>query len=148
MSAFDHSGLTQTVDFSYGDVEIALGESDPEPKRDQDFHNAADLLRVICVWLADSQSVHSAGLRALAMSWVLRPRAFKKNSVRKLAKTFGVTRQSIVKYASELHRLSHGIFTGPTMRKPSNRRDRSRIAIQGHKLAGHKLHGNGANNPW
>jgi hypothetical protein len=142
-NAYDKSGLTQTVDFAYGDVEAALGTVPPESPRDVDFHHAADLLQSICVWLSDSNTVHSAGLRALAISWVLRPRAFRAKSVRQLAKSFGVTRQAIIKYATEVHRLSHGIFTSPTMRKPQTRIDRRRIATAVHKRAGHRMHGKG-----
>jgi hypothetical protein len=136
----DGTQIVQIEGFDYDEIDRRLGFTEPESNRDRSFHKAADLLETLAVWIAESATVHSAGLRGLALAWMLRPRAFDDRSATAIARRMGTTKQSILKYVSELHRLSHGIFIGPQMRPPENRRERSKITVAYHRRAGHKLH--------
>jgi hypothetical protein len=128
------------TDFDYSEVERALGETATEPPRARRFREAGDLLEALVVWLAGSATIESAGLRAVALCWTLRPRACDAGSGAQLAKRFGLTRQSVSKYVSDIHKLSRGVFTTGTMRPPADRAARREIAREYHKRAGHRLH--------
>ena len=118
-----------------------LGLAAPcESKQDRQFHAAAELLEGLVGWLGASGTVHSCGLRGLALAWCLRPAIFEEKTVWALSKRFGVTRQAIIKYTSEIHRLSHGLFTTGNMQAPIERQRRRTIAIAAHRRAGHALH--------
>jgi hypothetical protein len=137
--ALDGRQLVAAEQFDFDEIDRRLGTMDPESGRDRAFRQAGDLLEALCVWLAQSATVHSAGLRGLALAWMLRPRAFGDRSTSAIAKRMGTTTQSITKYVSELHRLSHGIFTGPQMHTPETRQQRREICTAYHKRVGHAV---------
>lgn len=128
-----------TCDFPYDEIDQRLGNVEPVAPRDKQFHDAADLLEAIAVWLADAKTISSAGLRAVALAWVLRPRAFEEGSLWAVAKRLGCTRQGLQKYTAQIHYMSHGLFTSGTMRLPEFREERRKMAIDCHKRKGHKL---------
>ncbi|HOX58959.1 MAG TPA: hypothetical protein P5205_17875 [Candidatus Paceibacterota bacterium] len=128
-----------TVDFDFDAIDARLGTAPPETDRDRAFRQAGDLLEVLCVWLADSQTISSAGLRAFALAWTLRPGAFEERSIAELAKRLGVTRQSIGKYCTSVYEMGHGIFQGKMMNNSAAREPRRQIALEYHRRVGHRL---------
>jgi len=137
--ALDGGHVVSVVGFDYDAVDRELGLTEPEAPRDKAFVQAADLLEALILWLSESATVHACGLRALALSWALRPRAFEHGSVSDMAKHFGVTKQAIGKYMTQVYHLSRGIFTTGTMRPPDARERQSKISNAYHRSAGHAV---------
>lgn len=130
----------QTCGFDYDAVDKALGLREPITPRDKAFADAADLLEVLAVWIADSGTITSAGRRALALAYALRPGSFPDRSTAALARRMGTTRQSLLKYTSEIYRMAHGLFVTRTMQSNGRREKQVRIAKSCHAKAGHILH--------
>jgi hypothetical protein len=115
-----------------------LGLATPESSQDKAFREAGDLLETLVLWLAESATISSCGLRGFALSWMLRPRAFQERSLRQLARRLEVTPQAIAKYVAEVYGLSGGVFVSAGMLNAESRARQSKVAIAAHIRGGHR----------
>lgn len=141
-SAIDDSGrFVQTVQFDHASIDGQLSWTEPEPPavraRNQRFKDASELLGKICEWIADSATLSSAGLRAIGMAFVLRPRFFKQETMSELASFYNVTKQALTRHSRELRELSHGLFVTPNCQTFSP--GLSRAQTEAHRRRGHAI---------
>ncbi|HSA13063.1 MAG TPA: hypothetical protein P5205_22150 [Candidatus Paceibacterota bacterium] len=119
--------------------DINLGLASPEPDRERGFHLAAELLGEIAAWFAESKCVSSAGCKAWALALLLRPQCCPEPTATSLAPQLGITKQAISRRMAELYRLTEGRMRSSAMRGEAVRRERSKIALEYHRRAGHRL---------
>ena len=110
---FDEEAEPQAVEVR--DVAAELDPPAPLTPADQRVQDAADLLRTLLIWLADSRDLSSVGRRTLCLIWLLRPRSLQGiSSLDDLANRYGGTKQSYSKFSKEVLALGRGLFQSPT----------------------------------
>ena len=108
------------------------------------FEAAADSLSKILSWIAQSGTVQTAGLRAIALVVVTNPSAFAERcngSMTAVAQLFGLqSKQHLQKFTAEIKDLTlDKRFNGHSQRYLGREKNRAR-ALAYHKRVGHKIH--------
>jgi hypothetical protein len=139
--AFENDAKVLLIDQPTADeIDQRLGWASPEPEREKSLHQAADFVGVLAAWFAESNCISSAGAKAWAGALLLRPHCCPERNASRLAAHFGVTKQMFSKYLSQLHRMANGMMRSPALRSDAFRKQRSAIAREYHRRAGHRLH--------
>jgi hypothetical protein len=137
---WENGELVEVGEFDYDEIDRRLGNKPETEQHDKDIDRAADMLGHLVYWFSTSETINSAGLRAFALSFSLRPDLFSEKTMAELARRLGVTKQALTKRASELFHPSNGIFVGRHMYAPSVRKKRQKISLEYHRRVGHKIH--------
>src|SRR6516164_5321625 len=108
----EDESLVPSVGFDYQAVGDALGNT--EPAESIDFADAASAIKSILLWICSPPDLKRVGARAAALLAWLDPTetaTHDRESLTKIARQAGVTKQAISKYLIEL-RDSLGITVG------------------------------------
>ena len=129
--AYDGTRLTPIEDFDFDEIDRRLGLSEPEiaPIRNwtmEKFVAATEALNEIIAYLARGNTLHSIGLRGLALSWALRPELFIAKTNADLAKRHGITRQAFGRPLLALFKLGHERFFHNRLQSTVESREMSR----------------------
>ncbi len=123
-----------------------LGWREPTPDPKEQFNRAmretGECLGKIVSWLAQSDSLSSLGTRSLALIATTQPSALNdcNGSQTGIASRFGITKQAVSKYVSELRDLAPG-FQSRNMHPQSVRAMSRERATEQHQRAGHHMRG-------
>lgn len=126
-----------TVDFDWDAVELDRGNP-LAGYDDERINTGADILGDIIRWLAESRNVMSAGWRAMALVFLLKPQLLKEKTFAEYARKNGATRAIVSKYVSQLHKLSRGKFKTGMMRSADTRKKSREAALRSHGKSKHK----------
>ena len=123
---------TCAPDFTQIDEDLGWAEptQQPEETREQEIQTAADGLAAIASWIGSSDCLTSAGLRGLAVALVLGRTNARTGA--ELAAAFGVARQNLSKYTSELRTVLAPTFRAAGLRDNAERQMRREVAVQAH----------------
>jgi hypothetical protein len=138
--AYENDGKVLTIPPPTAEEhDVRLGLAPIVSDRQTALQCAADYLGEIAAWFAESNSIHSAGLRAYALALLLKPDMLPEQSATGLARELGVTKQAISKYVSHLVWLGKCNFHAAGIHGKAFREKRSKLSIAYHVRVGHAV---------
>jgi len=121
-----------------------LGWTEPGETTENPFAEASDTLQTIVNWIAESATLQTIGLRALALCVVTNPASFSgrcSGSLSDVAKLFGIkSRQHLQRHTAEIKSLTQDKRWNARGQRYLGREKNKACALAYHKRVGHKIH--------
>lgn len=126
---WERSGQVLATDFDYDEIDKELGwEESPLPGAielsDRQKRFLYQKLNTLFHYIAESRTIHSAGCRILAWTWLFNPDSLQQHSLKDVAESRGAVKQELHRYLRQLEVVS------PSMKGRTSFSDKGRKSIK------------------